>query len=572
MSESTSANSAAEPVSRRHDLDALRGWAMLLGIVLHASMSFFPVPWWVQDPQQNGLFGLLFLGIHGFRMPLFFLLSGYFTMLVYRRKGLSSLLKQRALRILLPCLLGLVTVHPLLHVVGAWAGARVPRRPPAELPPLFAAIRSGDASAVQSQLRTGIDLAQPDPVFQIRPLHWGALGGNPQIVADLVEANAPLDQGDGQGNVPLNAAAFAGHAAVVEFLLEHGANPNAVNQEGRLPIDVLEAPVEMTAGILQYLGLPPPNPEALAEGRRRAGELLTPVTQRSLATAVPRPAGNWLERVVRGYFRELRSKKFEITWRGQPFHLVSTGVFDHLWFLWFLVWMIVAFALVVWWLPERSRTADSAAHPGRWANGPIWGAIAATAIPQAFMGSDGPSLGPDTSTGWLVPPHLLMYYGLFFAVGCWMYSADHLSRSWTRHWKGWLTLSLVVLFPVAVVCLGSKTWSIVVQPLYAWLMSLGCLGLFERYLAHPSSRLRYLSDSSYWLYIAHMPVVVALQSVVSRWPGGAVVKFGLVMLAAIPLLLLSYHLLVRPTPLGWLLNGRIERRNSPRPQHAPPAA
>ncbi len=38
---------------RFHDLDALRAFAMLLGIVLHGALSFFPVPIWpAQDLQQ----------------------------------------------------------------------------------------------------------------------------------------------------------------------------------------------------------------------------------------------------------------------------------------------------------------------------------------------------------------------------------------------------------------------------------------------------------------------------------------------------------------------------------------
>jgi peptidoglycan/LPS O-acetylase OafA/YrhL len=263
----------------------------------------------------------------------------------------------------------------------------------------------------------------------------------------------------------------------------------------------------------------------------------------------------------------VRSPRWQITWRGQPFHLVSTGVFDHLWFLWFLVWMVAGFALVLTGRPARFASSLQPGGPGWTAQFPLShlplvGAIAATAIPQAFMGVDGPSLGPDTSTGWLVPPHLLVYYGLFFAVGCWMYGAEETTRCWTRHWKTWLALSLLLLFPAAVMALGSRPWSIVIQPLYAWCMSLGCLGLFERHLAHPSARLRYLSDSSYWLYLVHMPVVVALQSIVSPWSGGAVLKFGLVMLVSLPLLLISYQLLVRSTPLGWLLNGRVDRRQA----------
>ena len=61
--------------NRRTDLDALRGFAMALGIVLHASLSFFPSAWAVRDSQQSGYFYLSYAVIHSFRMPLFFILS-----------------------------------------------------------------------------------------------------------------------------------------------------------------------------------------------------------------------------------------------------------------------------------------------------------------------------------------------------------------------------------------------------------------------------------------------------------------------------------------------------------------
>jgi hypothetical protein len=79
---------------RRTDLEALRGFAMALGIAVHASLAFYQAPWPVHDTRPSRLLPLLFLAIHGFRMPLFFLPSGYFTMLVYRRRGLASLLRR----------------------------------------------------------------------------------------------------------------------------------------------------------------------------------------------------------------------------------------------------------------------------------------------------------------------------------------------------------------------------------------------------------------------------------------------------------------------------------------------
>jgi peptidoglycan/LPS O-acetylase OafA/YrhL len=102
---------------RRGDLDALRSFAMLLGVFLHASLAYFDYPWPVQDAKRSSLLQLSFAAIHGFRMPLFFLLSGFFSMLLLRRRGLRALLTQRALRIVLPFMLAAATILPLDNAV-----------------------------------------------------------------------------------------------------------------------------------------------------------------------------------------------------------------------------------------------------------------------------------------------------------------------------------------------------------------------------------------------------------------------------------------------------------------------
>ena len=62
--------------TRRTDLDALRSFAMLLGVALHAAMSFVPFPWPVRDVERSDVLVLLIAAVHGFRRPLFCLLSG----------------------------------------------------------------------------------------------------------------------------------------------------------------------------------------------------------------------------------------------------------------------------------------------------------------------------------------------------------------------------------------------------------------------------------------------------------------------------------------------------------------
>ena len=63
--------------TRRHDLDALRAGAMLLGVCLHAMMAYSGIAWIVIDNQQNHAVKLVIEFIHGFRMPLYFLVSGF---------------------------------------------------------------------------------------------------------------------------------------------------------------------------------------------------------------------------------------------------------------------------------------------------------------------------------------------------------------------------------------------------------------------------------------------------------------------------------------------------------------
>ena len=92
---------------RYHGLDALRGIAMMLGIVLHAALSYFLADdgygtFWPQDDQQSVFTSYIFDFIHSWRMPTFFLLAGFFAHLVLDRRGDRYFFNDRLNRILLP--------------------------------------------------------------------------------------------------------------------------------------------------------------------------------------------------------------------------------------------------------------------------------------------------------------------------------------------------------------------------------------------------------------------------------------------------------------------------------------
>jgi glucans biosynthesis protein C len=94
------------------------------------------------------------------------------------------------------------------------------------------------------------------------------------------------------------------------------------------------------------------------------------------------------------------------------------------------------------------------------------------------------------------------------------------------------------------------------QAVVTWSLILGLTGLFLRYLDRPVPWVRYLSDSSYYLYLAHMPVLLVVQLVLARFALPASVKMWIALGCAVPILLVTYHFLVRPTWVGMILNGR----------------
>ncbi len=119
---------------RLHALDAVRGYALLLGIVLHATMSFLPTPtrvWIIRDSHPSITLGVLFFAVHVFRMTTFFLIAGFFAHLSFHRRGAWGFVKDRLQRIALPLVIGWPILFTAMGMVVFWAatfpdGGRLP--------------------------------------------------------------------------------------------------------------------------------------------------------------------------------------------------------------------------------------------------------------------------------------------------------------------------------------------------------------------------------------------------------------------------------------------------------------
>jgi ABC-type multidrug transport system ATPase subunit/peptidoglycan/LPS O-acetylase OafA/YrhL len=182
-------------------------------------------------------------------------------------------------------------------------------------------------------------------------------------------------------------------------------------------------------------------------------------------------------------------------------------------------------------------------------------------------------LGIPTPDRSLLPELVsLTGYGTAVAFGWLMHRQSDLFATWAARWH--VHLAAAVLLTGA--CMAIVGLRLTLTPVPQSLAKLGyalcyCLalwcwvfaitGMSVRFLSGESPLRRYVADSSYWLYIAHLPVVVALQIAVGRLSWHWSIKFAFILAASFAVLFLSYHYLVRFTFLGQALNGRKHERS-----------
>lgn len=117
-------DSATAASARIHGLDALRGVLMMLGVVLHCALAYIPDSSWpfMDWTASSWNLKLITLGVHMFRMPAFFLLSGFFGALLWQRRGARAMLKNRVERIVLPFAVFVMVLYPLVGFCFTFGG------------------------------------------------------------------------------------------------------------------------------------------------------------------------------------------------------------------------------------------------------------------------------------------------------------------------------------------------------------------------------------------------------------------------------------------------------------------
>jgi len=106
---------------RLHALDALRSFALLLGVAFHATLSFVPgMPpglWAMVDNSPSPFLADAGFVAHSFRMTLFFFIAGFFARMLHQRLGTRGFWADRARRIGIPLVVGWMLLFPAIAFV-----------------------------------------------------------------------------------------------------------------------------------------------------------------------------------------------------------------------------------------------------------------------------------------------------------------------------------------------------------------------------------------------------------------------------------------------------------------------
>lgn len=231
----------------------------------------------------------------------------------------------------------------------------------------------------------------------------------------------------------------------------------------------------------------------------------------------------------------------------------------HLWFLYYLAFFSILAACFSQWplkLPKRLSFLSK-----------LWWLAPLILVP-AVLRSGVPLPAPESFIPDWWP---FVFYGSFFAAGWRLFGRESLLQVWQPYrWRLLLgSCLLYVLYYRTMPVLDLRALETQVNSIQGidWLnailtaylsVSLTLLSLLfgQQFLSKQSSSLRFIADSSYWVYLVHLPIVLFLQTLLIPLEAAWVIKLAIVIAGTFVASLSTYVVFVRYTPLGWLLHGK----------------
>lgn len=180
-----------------------------------------------------------------------------------------------------------------------------------------------------------------------------------------------------------------------------------------------------------------------------------------------------------------------------------------------------------------------------------------------------PFRGGQVHEGFLfLKPHLpsLIYYGSFFVFGYVFHFYRDFLQSLVRYLP-WCAALAFFLFPLslyvthlehsaAVPSFGNHLVAVLVHGLCTWTLIALFIGGALRFFDYESPWILYISQSAYWVFLVHLPVVCFAGWWMVQYDLPAVVKFLCVTSFTTVVCFVTYHYWVQKTWVSRFLNGR----------------
>jgi len=248
----------------------------------------------------------------------------------------------------------------------------------------------------------------------------------------------------------------------------------------------------------------------------------------------------------------------EMRARGAP-----TGLpVMHLWFLLYLMYfyLLIPFCrmLVRWSLPVEARLMRFLGSPVSLPVFALYTAITLWPFPGGQVFGKFITITFD--------PPAALYYGSFFVIGYFFHHYRAATARLVQHLR-WLTAFAVVLFPLSIYAshleythpsaeLGLHILAITLHALCTWTLIWLFIGIALRFFDRPTPWALYASQSAYWVYLLHLPIICIVGWLLVHLDVSALVKFTLVATVTTVTCFVTYHYWVQDTWLGAFLNGK----------------
>ena len=154
-------------------------------------------------------------------------------------------------------------------------------------------------------------------------------------------------------------------------------------------------------------------------------------------------------------------------------------------------------------------------------------------------------------------PLIILYYSSFYAVGWLLFRSKKLLDSFKSFdWIYFLSGTLLFTFLFFNTIILNYFQMVILKSVITWLLIFGITGIFIRYFSNFSSRAKYISDSSYWIYLTHIEFCYLIPCFIVTWNIPSTFKFLIVTIITTIICFTTYHYFVRNTFIGNFLNGR----------------